>query len=350
MRKRVAELLKVFQPAGAMAAPVATDRVRFDSSSSWSCRSVVLTLWLGAAWGAGCIAQSLPEGPRPHPVVTSTVTLEGARKLIASDDFRTAESELRAYIGTDERSAEAHTLLAYTLMRVNQPKESLAQYTRAAQLQTPSAEDLRNVADDYALLDDFVDADKWMSRSLQMNDRDPATWYGLGRIRYSLQHFQAAVECFQKALALQPRNVKSANNLGLAYEGLNRSADAVQEYRLALAWQQGSEHPSEQPMLNLAIVLIHRGLTGEALPLLKQASSISPRDPKIHEQLGHLYQQQGGLTDAQREFEEAVALSPQTGSYHFLLGQVYRREGMAVKAKAEFERAAAIDGPHSSEP
>lgn len=299
------------------------------------------------------LAQTIPESPQPKAQAAlrdDDSTLNDARRLIHSGDFRAAEPMLRTSLKANDQSADAHTMLGYALMRLNRPKESLAEYTRAAQLRTPSAEDLRAVGDDYALLEDFTDADHWMSRSLVMNESDPETWYSLGRVRYSLQRFREAAQCFQKTLELLPRSVKAANNLGLAYEGLNRTSDAVREYRRALEWQAGSSHPSEQPMLNLAIVLVHQGKLDEALPLLKQATLIAPEDPRINDQLGHLYLQQGALGDSQREFERAVALSPQSGAYHFLLGQVYRRQGLATLAEAEFRRAQELNGSHSSAP
>jgi hypothetical protein len=53
-------------------------------------------------------------------------------------------------------------LLAYTL-QLNQPKESLAEYTRAPQIQSPSAEDLSSISLDYVRLDDDTAAEKWIS-------------------------------------------------------------------------------------------------------------------------------------------------------------------------------------------
>ena len=285
-----------------------------------------------------------------EPAATSESSLDTARRRVTAGDFEGAEAVLRTVIDRDAQSAEAHSLLAYCLLRTNRPKDSLAEYTKAAALRTPSSEELRSVANDYALLDDFGDADRWMSRSLQMNDRDAETWYDLGRIRYSLQRFDEAMRCFKKTLELNPRSVKAADNLGLAYEGLNRNADAIEAYWLALDWQAAAAHPSEQPMLNLATLLLTQGKPDEALPLLKQAAAISPKNPAIHAQLGHLYLRADNLPEAQVEFESAVVLSPKRGAYHFLLGQVYRREGMGGKAKAQFDEAASLDGTHSSEP
>lgn len=291
--------------------------------------------------------QARPEQASRKPLDTPT-QIETARRQIAAGEFRDAEAGLQAYLSIHENSADAHALLGYAEMRLNQPKESLHEFTQAAQLRTPTAQELRTVGDDYALLDDFIDADHWMSRSLSLDPQDPDTWYSLGRIRYSLQHFQDAVQCFEKTLELVPQSVKAANNLGLAYEGLNRIDDAVREYRRAIAWQAASAHPSEQPLLNLAIILIHQDKGTDALPLLTQAVAIAPADPHIHDQLGHLYLNRGALPEAQAQFEAAVSLAPQSGAYHFLLGQVYRRRGMSAEAKRQFELAAAADGNHSS--
>jgi Flp pilus assembly protein TadD len=239
-------------------------------------------------------------------------------------------------------------MLAYCMLRMDDPKDSLTEYTRAAAIQRPTSADLQNVAKDYALLNDLNDADHWMSLAVQMNQNDPEAWYGLGRIRYSQQRFQDAVNCFERALVLAPQSVKAENNLGLSYEGLNRTGDAITAYRNAIKWQQNDPRPSEQPLLNLGIVLLHQGKLPEAEHLLTQAATIAPRDPNIREQLGHLYLQLNQLGKAQEQFEQAIALNPQNPALHFLLGRVYRAEGEDQKAKAEFEHSTTLSGYHST--
>jgi tetratricopeptide (TPR) repeat protein len=274
--------------------------------------------------------------------------LGSAHHQIDQGDFKGAELTLRQFVGNDPRSADAAYLLALVFLRLNEPKESLAEYTRAAALRTPTAEDLKHVADDYVLLNDYDDADKWMLRAVQMNDKDPEAWYALGRIRYTEQRNADAVACFQRSLKLAPHSVKAGDNLGLAYEGLNRTADAIRSFREALVWQKDSPHPSEQPMLNLATTLVELGQIDEAITLLTQAVAIAPQEPKIREQLGQAYLQKGQLPEAQRELEIAVKLSPDSAAYHFLLGRAYKRRGLDAESKAEFARASALNGTHSS--
>jgi tetratricopeptide (TPR) repeat protein len=280
----------------------------------------------------------------------SPTPLVAANRLMAVGDFKSAEASLRAYIVTDPRSGLARYMLAYTLLRQNKPKDSLEEYTRAAALQTPSAEQLRNVGQDYVLLNDLPDADKWITRSIEMDRTDPEGWYSLGRLRYTEQRFVDAADCFKHALTLAPGNSKVENNLGLAYEGLNRTDDAVVAYRQAIAWQDAGprERASEQPFLNLAIVLMHQAQLAEALALLQRAAAIAPSDPRIHEQLGQLYMQQSNFSEAQKSLEIATRLDPGKSNLHFLLGQAYRHLGRQQEAKAEFDAAARLATPSPS--
>ncbi|WP_158788175.1 tetratricopeptide repeat protein [Granulicella sp. L46] len=296
---------------------------------------------------ANRIHSQIPNMPAPQAEVGES-TLQGIQKLIDAGEFNHAASQLGSFLKNDQNSARAHTMLAYCMLRMDDPKGSLAEYTRSAALARPDSTDLQNVAKDYALLNDIPDADHWMMLAVKMDPKNAEAWYGLGRIRYTQQRFQDAADCFERALVFDPRSAKAENNLGLSYEGLNRTDDAISAYRNAIQWQKDSPHPSEQPLLNLGIVLLHQGKLPEAEQLLTQAASIAPRDSNIREQLGHLYLQTNELPKAQSQFEQAIALSPKNPALHFLLGRVYRAEGEDEKAKAEFARSEALSGYRST--
>ena len=276
-------------------------------------------------------------------------TLASAGQLADAGKLREAEEAARGYLVEHADEAEAHYLLAYILFREDQPTPSLAEYTRAASLLPPSAKQLFYVALDYVLAQDYPDADKWMTQATERAPSDSEAWYSLGRIKYTENRFQESIACYEKALALSPHLVKAENNLGLAYEGLNQVDEAIKAYRTAIAWQAESPSPSEQPLVNLGIVLVDRNDLSEARPMLQQAVKIAPADARIRAALGRLYQKQGDLAAAQAELERAVALAPGTAAYHFLLGQVYRRSGLTEQAKSEFAKASALDAAHRPE-
>lgn len=275
-----------------------------------------------------------------------------ARSLIHTEHFAEAEQSLRQLLATKPELAPARYALAYCLLRENRPAESLKEYTAAAGLQQPSSEDLVNVGKAYVLIKDEPDADKWTLKAVQMDPKNAEGWYSLGRIRYTDQHFADAVQCFRRVLTLSPHNVKAENNLGLAFEGMNRRDDAVAAYRQAIAWQETDRlaEASEQPLINLAIILIHDSKLDEAQALLAKAVVLAPRDWHIHEQLGHLALQRSDFAGAQREFAEASRLEPKNSSLHFLLGQAYRHLGKQGEASAEFAKAAELARTSTSTP
>jgi tetratricopeptide (TPR) repeat protein len=307
-------------------------------------------MWRLAAipiFGTSWLYAQQPVLSDPHPASIDAGPLSEVQALLDKGQFHEAEGALRVYLRNNDLSATAHEMLAYTLLREDRPADSLKEYTRAASIERPSASTLERVGQDYVLLGDWADADKWTLRAVQMNPSDADAWYSLGRIRYSEQRFNDALSCFQQVLKLSPKSVKAENNLGLTYEATNQVDAAVAAYRQAIEWQNQGPHDqlSEQPLLNLGIVLLHRGNLAEAQPLLVQAVALAPKDPRIHEQLGHLYMQKTDYGAAERELQTACELDPKNSSLHYLLGQAYRHLGKAEEAKAEFALSARLANP-----
>jgi Flp pilus assembly protein TadD len=301
-------------------------------------RAILTVLLLAGALGSAATAQGS----------SSPTDLQAASSLLLAKHYDQAISVLRRLLPAHENQPEAHIMLAYALFRDDQAAASLREYTRAAQLRRPTAEDLKWVALDYVLLGDYDDAQKWMYRSLQMNSKSADGWYDMGRIEYTQNLFKNAETCFQRSLALSPRDVDAENNLGLTYEALFRWNDAVAAYRTAIAWQQGSAHPSVEPLLNLGTALLDQNQRAQALPLLQQAAALAPRNPRVLQQLARVNFELGQLADAESELRTAVTISPKDAALHFQLGRVLIKEGKTDQAKAEFATVAALDGTHSS--
>lgn len=300
-------------------------------------RAGVLLLMLGAVCARAQQQQPTLSDLQPAPAADSA-TLTEIRSLMDARHFHEAEGALRSYLEQNDLSAEAHAMLGYALLRQDEPRESLKEYNRSAALATPNATILVKVGQDYVLLGDWNDADRWTLRAVEMDPKNADAWYSLGRIRYSEQRFRDAFSCFQRVLVLLPRSVKAENNLGLTEEALNQTDAAVAAYRQAIAWQESgpADGISEQPLLNLAIVLLHRGDLAGAEPLLKKAVALAPKDSHVHEQLGHLYLQRQDFSAAQQELQQACRLDPQNSGLHFLLGQAYHHLGRQQEAEAEF--------------
>lgn len=287
-------------------------------------------------------------------LVTGTVlgaqtdtTLVTARKLVSAGRATESEALLHRFLADNPTSADAYFLLGYVYFREAKPRESLAAFTSGAHLRHPAADDLKVVASDYVLLADFPDAQKWFTEVTRQTPNDADTWYLLGRTQYNEDQFADAISSFGRALKLRPRNVEAENNLGLALQGLNQTDQAIAAFEQAITWQ-GTQPTDPQPYLNLGTLLANQNQPEKAVPLLKQASKLAPKNAKIHEELAVALEAADHLPEAQRQLEEAVNLAPQASGPHFKLGRLYQREGLQDLARQQFAICQKLYSTHAS--
>lgn len=276
--------------------------------------------------------------------------LAQAKALIRQNRFTSADPILRSYIVANPHSSEALYLLGFVLHRENKPKDSLAAYTAAAAITPPQSEDLRIVALDYVLLDDYPDAIRWLNRAVASDPRNSEAWYDLGRAQMNQGNFVEAERDLRQTLSLSPGNSKTLDNLGLSLEAQNRAEEALSAYTRAITAQQVSPHASEEPLLNLGTLLNARTKFAEAVRPLEQAVLLAPKCARCHEELSRAYIGVGQNDIGLREMEQACALDPSNPRFHYQLGQMYRRAGMPAKADAELKRSSGLYGSHSLPP
>jgi tetratricopeptide (TPR) repeat protein len=269
---------------------------------------------------------------------TTDALIYQAKSLIPLQDFSSSESALRRYIALHTGSYEALYLLGFVLHRENQPKESLETYTKAAALKIPTGDDLKIVGLDYVLLNDYVNAIRWLEKAVEFDPKNKDAWYYLGRAYYSRSLLPESRRAFLTVLDLDPRDAKAENNLGLILESEAKPEQALEAYRKAIEWQAGSAHRSEQPYLNLGNLLLELDRAGEAIAPLEKAVELGPDNGSCHLKLGTAYLRTNRLPEAQRELENAERLEPENAAIHYQLARFYKQIHQMDKAKVEFQR------------
>jgi tetratricopeptide (TPR) repeat protein len=264
------------------------------------------------------------------------------KALVNLQQFQNAASALRGYQKTNPKSADAAYLLAYIAFRENQPAKSLRLFSDAAKLSAPTANDLTIAALDYVLLTQYGDAAHYLELSLKLNPENVEARYHLGRVRYQQNQFDLAIAAFQEVIKRDPGNVKAFDNLGLSLEAKNQAEAASAAYKQAIALDAASATHSEQPYLNLGVLLSKSNRTDEAIPLLRRAEEIAPEDFKVHYELSKTYFDSTQWEPARQQAEEAVKLNPKDSPAHYLLGRVYQRMGRTGLANEEFRKTSEL--------
>ena len=282
-------------------------------------------------------ATAFGELEKQEPGQTDALLYKG-KALVNLNRMADADEALQIYIKNHSKSDDGLYLLGYVRFRENQPKQSLQLFTDAAKLKPPTSDDLKIIALNYALLEDYASSARYLVQCLKLDPENIEARYHLGRIRYQRNEFDLAITAFREVLKREPNNEKAEDNLGLSLEGKNDVDEATQAYRRAIHLDQTSLVHSEQPYLNLGILLCQSGGSTEAVSLLEQSVQISPQSVKAHRELGKCYFTIGRLDDARAQLEKAVHLAPDNSSSHYLLGRIYRRLAKADLASQEFQR------------
>jgi tetratricopeptide (TPR) repeat protein len=287
-------------------------------------------------------AQLFAEAAKEDPQ-SDALLLEG-KSLVNVERYAEADAALRAYAGEHPNSPDALYLLGFVRNREDRPADSLKTYTRAAQLSTPKSDDLKVVALDYVLLNDYPDAIRWMRQAVVFDPRNEQAWYGLGRCYYSQSEFKEAQESFGKALALDPTDVKAEENLGLAYEMGNRPQEAEGAYKAAIALADGDAKTDQWAYLDYGSFLLEHDRPAEAVPVLGRAVKAAPQCAECHGKLGRALALTGHANEGIAELRAAVHLAPKDPRLHYDLGRAYRAAGKMEEARAELAVSAQLYG------
>src|SRR5882762_2285975 len=118
-------------------------------------------------------------------------------------------------------------------------------------------------------------------------------------------------------------------DLGLAYAGANRHADAIGAFRKQIELDPNHKHANG----DLAMELQQTGKTDEAIAAYRKQLETAPYDKMMHKNLGLLLAQLGRDADARTELEAATAIPPDDPETKLALAQVYGRLGEKSQAQ-----------------
>jgi superkiller protein 3 len=155
-----------------------------------------------------------------------------------------------------------------------------------------------------------------LDKALTIIDFDPDAWNNLGGVRMRKGDQEKALECFERAVSLDPQFTLAYLNIGLLrldlYFGRGRNPDdlalAVKNLRQAVSLDAGLT-----PALRaLGAALMASGNTDEAIGVWEKAVAANPKDDLSTYNLGLAYLKKGDRARALRSFETYLDLKKDT--------------------------------------
>ena len=160
-------------------------------------------------------------------------------------------------------------------------------------------------------------------------------YYMIGNSAVKNGELDAAIDYFQKAIALNPNFSESYTNLGFALENSGFPDEALKNYQTALKLDP-EDYVSQA---NIGRIFYIKNDLEKAKAAYKAAIKMKSDYPHAHEGLGVIYYKQGNYDRALEEFRRATSYNPNYAEAYFDLGLIFFDEYKTDSAMVYFKKA-----------
>jgi tetratricopeptide (TPR) repeat protein len=190
---------------------------------------------------------------------------------------------------------------------------------------------------------DAAGAAEAYARALAAEPSDWQTWNNLGNARQAVGDAAGAAEALGRAVALQPRVAGTRLNHAAALASAGRHDEAIAACREAARLEPGNDAAA----LTLGSLLRHAGRPAEALHQLERAARLSPADAHVWIELGRVRWSLRDEAGAEAAYREALRLRPGEAIAWLELGILFERASRieALPALLGEAEAAGVAGP-----
>ena len=239
---------------------------------------------------------------------------------------------------------------ANALLVANKLTESQAALEEALRLDPKLVPALTLKAKLAMLENRYVLARQTLERALAVA---PSSWYA--QFLYGLQYYlgnemQLAQKPLETARRLNPRDPRAAVYLGLTYESVGRTGEALALYTEARRLEEASGEIHADTLLIGARLLLLSDRLEDSGEWIRAALKLEPRSRDVRFELARLLLKKGDARGAIGEGEAALRLSGAEVTdrqIHYLLVRAYRANGQDDQASRHAEAMRSVESADS---
>jgi protein O-GlcNAc transferase len=161
----------------------------------------------------------------------------------------------------------------------------------------------------------------------------------LGKVLQAQHKYDAAIDCYQKAIQLNPAFAGSYFHLGSVFEAMGHNEEAISFYKKAIQCDPhfvGSYN-------NAGNVYRKSGRLDDAIPYFQKAIEVNPQFWGSYYNLGKVLQKKGQIDEAVFYFQETLRRNPTHSASYRELGDIYREKGNFGEAIICYQRVTELD-------
>ncbi|MGA9389699.1 MAG: tetratricopeptide repeat protein [Candidatus Sulfotelmatobacter sp.] len=298
------------------------------------------------------------------------VELTQAEAAIEKQNYAAAEPLLRKLVDRDPSAYVGWFDLGFVENALGNLDASVAAYRKSVAAKPDVFESNLNLGLQLAKngdpgAEEFLRAATRLKPTNHVAEGQYRAWLALGHA-LEKSNPEEALAAFQRAAALQPKEVEPHFAAAMLFEQENKAADAEQEYKQALAldpkstdaaiglanlYMHGRRFPEAEEYLRKLIaenptsgaveiqlgrVLAAEGKNDEAIAAMVTGIKLAPKDETAQHDLANLYTTAGKNDLAESSYRALVAAHPNDAELHREVGQALLRQRKFPEAKQEF--------------
>ncbi len=251
-----------------------------------------------AANAYGAALRLVPEHPDALNLM-GTALLQLGHADEAVEHLQRAARKMKDHPGV-------HGNLGQACIAAGRYEQARDAFRKASRLEPGSVYYQLGTASALAMQGKLGEAEALLRNQTRRFAKEPLVWFNLGNVLRDEGRPIEALDCFSKALSLDPGHLDARNNRGGILHALERFEEAEREYRACveaapdytLAW------------CNLASLLTDVGCFGEAESAFRRVIDLAPDLDDAHIWLGTALGHQGRLREALACFRAAAERNP----------------------------------------
>ena len=211
--------------------------------------------------------------------------------------------------------ADAHNDLGRLLLQLGRTEAALSACRRALEIRPQFAAALGNLANAERARGALAAAISAYRGAIALEPGLAEAHRNLGSALLEAGEAEAAIDALRRAVELRPDYVEAVTQLAQILAGLGRAAEALPFYERLLA------HDRRADTLNdCGTLLAGLGRFEAALRRYREALELTPRDARLHANIGHVLHCLGDHRAAMEHCRRAIELDPRLPEGHLHLG------------------------------
>jgi len=271
------------------------------------------------------------------PINTPEVTR--AEAALSTKDYAAAEKDLLAATETNPKNFRAWFDLGFVYNATDRTSQAIEAYRKSVEADPTVFESTLNLG---LLLGRTGDpeAEKYLRYATALKPTAHAeqgwyrAWLSLGQVLQKTKPGEA-IEAFQNAAKLNPKDAEPHLSAGLLLESQNQFADAVKEYKVAAEL----DPKSNEALAGMVNAYSKLGQMPEAEAALRKYIEVDPNNAKAHVQLGRVLAAQKKYDEASAEFEAGLKLQPNDPQAEKQIASIYMDQKQYAQATTHLQSA-----------